>query len=273
MYFAKADASALYVTPYSPSELTWSEKGVTVTQTTRFPEEQVSTLTIGGGPASFALPLRVPAWATGGFRVTVNGRAVPGTPVPGGYFSVRRTWRAGDTVRVLVPFRLRAERALDDPTLQTLFLGPVNVPWPGQPGRPRPVDRAPAVCAVRQRRPLRRSAAPSLTPVSGKPLHHTLNGVGFAPFAEGTEDPTHACFRRSEPRVVFGAFDAGVANPARGDGVTLLDEIWAGALFGSKGALVTRVRTTVADRALAGLPSGMDGDRAARTAQNASYAA
>ena len=38
VYFTKADDSALYVNLYSPSTLTWSAKGVTVTQTTGLPE-------------------------------------------------------------------------------------------------------------------------------------------------------------------------------------------------------------------------------------------
>jgi DUF1680 family protein len=127
VYFQKADGGALYVNLYSSAALTWAEKGVTVTQTTGFPFEQGSTLTIGGGGAAFDLLLRVPSWATAGFRVTVNGRAVSGTPRPGSYFRVSRTWRAGDVVRVAFPYRLRVERALDDPSLQTLFLGPVNL--------------------------------------------------------------------------------------------------------------------------------------------------
>ncbi|GAA2271063.1 hypothetical protein GCM10010415_42030 [Streptomyces atrovirens] len=61
VYFAKADGSALYVNLYSASRLTWAEKGVTVTQTTRYPQEQDSTLALGGGRASFTLLLRVPS--------------------------------------------------------------------------------------------------------------------------------------------------------------------------------------------------------------------
>jgi len=49
------------------------------------------------------------------------------TPIGGSYFTVSRTWKAGDVVRVAVPFRLRVEKAVDDPTLQTLFHGPVNL--------------------------------------------------------------------------------------------------------------------------------------------------
>ncbi|MGW1785307.1 beta-L-arabinofuranosidase domain-containing protein, partial [Streptomyces sp. NPDC002143] len=48
VYFKAADGSALYVNLYSPSTLTWAEKGVTVTQTTDYPVEQGTTLTFGG---------------------------------------------------------------------------------------------------------------------------------------------------------------------------------------------------------------------------------
>ncbi|MFH8899355.1 beta-L-arabinofuranosidase domain-containing protein [Streptomyces coeruleorubidus] len=264
VYFAKSDGSALYVNLYSPSTLTWAEKGVTVTQTTRYPQEQGSTLAFGGRRAAFTLRMRVPSWATAGFRVTVNGRAVSGTPKPGSYFDVSRTWRAGDTVRIAMPFRTRVEKALDDPSLQTLFHGPVNL-----------VARDAATeylkVGLYGRAGLSGDLSHSLTSVPGKPLHFTLDGREWAPFAEGTEDPTHAYFRRSEPKVFFGGRDSGVANPAKPDGTTLLDELWAGAPFRNKGALVARVRSTVDAWVTAGLLSRADGDKVVSTAGAASY--
>ncbi|OSC61203.1 glycosylase, partial [Streptomyces sp. 4F] len=265
VYFAAADGGALYVNLYSASTLTWAERGVTVTQTTEYPREQGSTLTIDDGGASFALRLRVPSWATAGFRVTVNGRAVPGTPVPGSYFTVSRTWRRGDTVRVRVPFRLRVEKAVDDPSLQALFYGPVNL-----------VARDPSTglleCGLYRDAGLSGDLLPTLTPVPGRPLHYTLDGTEWAPFAEGTEEPTHAYFRRSEPRVVFGGTDSGVANPAKADGTTLLDEVWAGAPFRGKGALVAHVRSTVDAWVDGGLLGREEGEQVVRTARKASYA-
>lgn len=264
VYFKAADGSALYVNLYSPSQLTWSEKGVTVTQTTSYPSEQGSTLTFGGGSAAFGLKLRVPSWATAGFQVTVNGGAVSGTPVAGSYFTVSRTWKAGDVVRVTVPFRLRVEKALDDPTLQTLFYGPVNL-----------VARNSATgylpFGLHTNAALSGDLLPTLTPVSGKPLHFTLNGTEFAPFHEGTEDPTHAYFRRSEPKVVLGGVDSGVANPVKSDGTSLLDEIWAGAPFATKAALVTRVQSTVDSWVAAGLLTQANGRTVVDTAQRATY--
>ncbi|MFK4104946.1 beta-L-arabinofuranosidase domain-containing protein [Streptomyces sp. NPDC019531] len=264
VYFKAADGSALYVNLYSPSQLTWAEKGVTVTQTTSYPSEQGTTLTFGGRSAAFGLKLRVPSWATAGFKVTVNGSTVRGTPVAGSYFTVSRTWRAGDVVRVSVPFRLRVEKALDDPTLQTLFYGPVNL-----------VARNSATSylsfGLYANAALSGDLLPTLTPVSGKPLHHTLNGTEFAPFFEGTEDPTHAYFRRSEPKVVFGKLDSGVVNPVKSGGTSLLDEIWAGAPFATKSALVTKVRSTVSSWVAAGLLGQADGRTVVATAQQATY--
>jgi hypothetical protein len=146
-----------------------------------------------------------------------------------------------------------------------LFYGPVNL-----------VGRDPATEYLRfglyRNAGLSGDLLPSLTPVTGKPLHYTLDGTEFAPFFEGTEDPTHAYFRRSEPRVVFGTTDSGVANPANADGTTLLDDIWAGAPFGGKGALVSRVRATVDAWVSAGLLGRADGDKVVTTARKASYA-
>ncbi|MFJ2172496.1 beta-L-arabinofuranosidase domain-containing protein [Streptomyces sp. NPDC087851] len=264
VYFRKADDSALYVNLYSPSTLTWAERGITVTQTTDYPREQGSTLTIGGGSAAFELRLRVPSWADAGFQVTVNGTAVQGKPLPGSYFAVSRTWRGGDIVRVRVPFRLRVEPTPDDPALQSLFHGPVNLVA-------RSASTSPLRFGLYRNAALSGDLLPTLTPVRGEPLHHTLDGVEFAPFFEGTEDPTHAYFRRDEPRIAFGNTGSGVANPSRPDGTTFLDEVWAGAPFRDKGALVSRVRSTVDAWVSAGLLGRNEGRTVVRTAQSASY--
>ncbi|MEU3613606.1 beta-L-arabinofuranosidase domain-containing protein [Streptomyces sp. NPDC006872] len=266
VYFKAADGSALYVNLYSPSTLTWAEKGVTVTQTTGYPVEQGTTLTFGGSSAAFALKLRVPSWATAGFRVTVNGSAVSGTPVAGSYFTVSRTWQSGDVVRIAVPFRLRVEKALDDPSLQTLFYGPVNLVA-------RNSSTSYLQFGLYANAALSGDLLPTLTAVSGKPLHYILNGTEFAPFHEGTEDPTHAYWRRAEPRIVFGNSDSGVADPAKADGTTLLDEVWAGAPFASKAALVARVQTVVNAWVAAGLLTQADGEKAVSTASAATFVA
>jgi DUF1680 family protein len=264
VYFAAADGKALYVNLYSRSRLNWAQHGVTLTQTTGYPFEQTSTITVRGR-ASFELRLRVPGWARDGFTVHVNGRRVTGPATPGSYFTVSRRWRDGDTVRVRLPFRLRVEQALDNQALQSLFYGPINL-----------VARSASTSYLRfglyRNAGLSGDLSPSLTPVAGKPLHYTLDGVEFAPFLEGTEDPTHVYFTRAEPTVVFGTVDSGVANPAKSDGSTLLDEIWAGAPFTGKAALVKRVKATVDTWVSGGLLTAADGATVLATARKARYA-
>jgi DUF1680 family protein len=58
--------------------------------------------------SSFPLFLRVPAWADGA-SVSVNGKPEPAV-VPGRYAKIQRTWRAGDTVVVRFPMKLRVLR-------------------------------------------------------------------------------------------------------------------------------------------------------------------
>ncbi|GAA4931368.1 alpha/beta fold hydrolase [Streptomyces coeruleoprunus] len=152
----------------------------------------------------------------------VNGRPVPGTATPGSYFTVSRTWHDGDTVRV--------------------SLGPVNL-----------VARDPRRdlhLGLHRNAALSGDLLPSLEPVPREPLHFRLDGVEFAPFFEGTEDPR--LLRRAEPRVLLGTLDSGVTDPARADGTTFLDAIWAAAPFPDESALVTHVRSTVTSWTAAG---------------------
>ncbi|QNP68970.1 glycoside hydrolase family 127 protein [Streptomyces roseirectus] len=263
VYFVAADGGALYVNLFSPSTLEWSGKGVTVTQSTGFPFEQGTTLTVRGD-ARFELRVRVPAWATAGFRVRVNGQAVSGSPVPGSYFAVARDWRDGDVVRVDTPFRMRAERTPDEPSVQAVFYGPLNL-------AARSASTSYLPVSLYRNAALSGDLVSSFTAVDGKPLHFSLGGVEFAPFFEGTEDPTHVYVRRAEPWVVFGGVDSGVANPVKTNGSSLLDEVWAGAPFADRAALVARVRTVVASWVAGGLLGASDGDAVVATAQRAVY--
>ena len=57
------------------SELNWKEKGLTVRQETKFPQEEGTTLIFHASqPAKLTVNLRVPYWATRGMIVKVNGQ-------------------------------------------------------------------------------------------------------------------------------------------------------------------------------------------------------
>lgn len=62
-----------------------------------------------------------------------------------------------------------------------------------------------------------------------------------------------------------------MANAAKEDGTTLLDEVWAGAPFSGKGALVSRGRSVVDARVAAGLLGRADGERAVSAARSATF--
>lgn len=115
----------LYVNLFIPSRLTWAEKGLTLTQTTSFPESETTRLTIDKAPAGeLTLSLRYPSWS-GKPVVKVNGRKVAVKGSPSSYIPVKRKWREGDVVEVTYPMSLRVETAPDTPSRGALLYGPV----------------------------------------------------------------------------------------------------------------------------------------------------
>ncbi|GCB43348.1 glycoside hydrolase family 127 protein [Streptomyces sp. NL15-2K] len=234
VYFRSADGSALYVNLYLASTLRWPERGFVIEQTSTYPAEGVRTLTFREGSGRLDLKLRVPSWATGGFTVTVNGVRERAEAEPGSYLTLSRRWRRGDRVRISAPYRLRVERALDDPAVQSVFHGPVLL-----------VAQSPEqgfrTFSFYKDFTLRGDLSDVLRP-EGRPLHFTTHGLTLAPFFIGDDTRYHAYFRRSEPVVVFGTADSGVPNRARGDGLTFLDVLWEQAPFSTTGRFVRAVR-------------------------------
>ncbi|PZG02629.1 beta-L-arabinofuranosidase domain-containing protein [Micromonospora deserti] len=265
VFFAAADGSALYLNLFIASTLRWAANGVTVEQSTTFPVEQGTRLTIHGN-ATFDLMVRVPSWVGPDFAVTVNGKTLKVDAVPGTYLRVARSWRSGDVVTVSLPFTLRTETAPDDRSLQSLCYGPVNLVT-------RDASRSYRSFGLYRNAALSGDLLPSLTPVEARPLHFTLDGHQVAPFYEGTEDPTHVYFRRSEPTVVFGGRNSGVANPVRANGSSLLDELWSGAPYGSKTELLKTLDTLTNSWVTDGLLSAGDRSAVLAAAKGATFVA
>lgn len=120
------DSGGLYVNMYIPSELTWTDKGVTVRQETRFPEDSYAKLTISAlKPTSFALSFHVPYWAVNGARVSVNGKPIAVKAVPTSYLKLKREWRNGDVVKIDLPMSLHVHRMPDDPDMMAIMYGPL----------------------------------------------------------------------------------------------------------------------------------------------------
>lgn len=116
---------ALWVNLFIPSELRWRERGVTVRQETRYPEDGAVRLSFDAErPAEFALRVRRPGWAARGFAVSVNGRRRRVTQRPGDYVEIRRAWRRGDRVELHLPLPLRLEALPDNPRRAAVLHGP-----------------------------------------------------------------------------------------------------------------------------------------------------
>ncbi|KFA54329.1 hypothetical protein S40293_04808 [Stachybotrys chartarum IBT 40293] len=117
------DNSTLYINQFTPSRLDWSQRGVVVTQTTGFPDEGNSTVTIQGS-GSFSVAIRIPSWATGA-SIAINGEPSGVDAAPGAYAVVEGEWADGDEIAVSLPFSLYTIAANDDPDLAAVAYGPL----------------------------------------------------------------------------------------------------------------------------------------------------
>lgn len=261
IYFRSADESKLFVNLYVPSVLEWSERGVTIEQTTRFPYEGASTLTVRGS-GRLAIALRVPSWTRRGYSVTVNGASQKIVAAPGQYVTLDRQWKNGDRIDIAMPMTFRAERAIDDASVQSIYYGPTLLTVQAAAAGDT-LETGLLNVSLYKHFKLNGDFASMLTPVSGKPLHFTADGRTLAPLfvsdpQAGATQPYHMYVRRHEPSVVFGSIDSGVANTKRDDGVTLLDAVWRGAPFANHERFMAAVKRVATEWRLAGRCSASD---------------
>nr|WP_225956759.1 beta-L-arabinofuranosidase domain-containing protein [Amycolatopsis lexingtonensis] len=117
--------TTLIVNLFLPSVLTWTQRGITVTQTTSYPAGDTTTLTVTGSVSgTWAMRLRIPGWASGA-TITVNGVAQNVTATPGSYATVSRSWASGDTVTVRLPMKVALKAANDNANVAAVTYGPV----------------------------------------------------------------------------------------------------------------------------------------------------
>ncbi|TDH26973.1 hypothetical protein EXU57_09215 [Segetibacter sp. 3557_3] len=124
IYFKSKDNKGLYVNLFVPSTLDWTERKVMVEQTTNFPKEDNTRLTIKGS-GKFDVNVRVPGWATKGFFVTINGKAQTVQAQPGSYLKINRGWKDGDVIELKMPFQFHLDPVMDQQNIASLFYGPI----------------------------------------------------------------------------------------------------------------------------------------------------
>ncbi|MCG5436754.1 beta-L-arabinofuranosidase domain-containing protein [Micromonospora foliorum] len=118
------NGTTLSVNLFAPSVLNWTQRGITVTQTTSFPVSDTSTLTLSGSMSgSWSIRVRIPSW-TNGATIAVNGTVENVATTPGSYATVTRTWAAGDTITVRLPMQVAVRAANDNANVGAITYGP-----------------------------------------------------------------------------------------------------------------------------------------------------
>lgn len=146
VYYESPDT--LWVNLLVPSTVQFTTAGVKLTQETSFPDGDSATLRLAlPKPAEFTLAIRRPYWAGDGFSIAVNGVGVPQpllatfrTGGAGGrgnapgnesqgpvssYVELKRIWKSGDTVTLVIPKSLRLEPTPDNPHVAAIMWGPL----------------------------------------------------------------------------------------------------------------------------------------------------
>ncbi|UCS95873.1 glycoside hydrolase family 127 protein [Echinicola marina] len=124
IYFKDRDNQSLFVNLFVPSTLNWTERQISIVQSTSFPREDQTRLSINGN-GKFTLYLRVPQWASEGFSIMINGKELDIDGAPGTYVKIARQWNDGDTVEYRIPFQFHLEPVMDQQNIASLFYGPV----------------------------------------------------------------------------------------------------------------------------------------------------
>jgi len=117
----------LFVNLFIPSRLTWTDKGMVIAQETKFPDDEVSRITIEKvATQRVTINVRVPSWVDAGkFQIKINGKVESLEAKPGSYVSLERTWKKGDIIEVHLPMKLTYEQMPDGSNFVAFLHGPI----------------------------------------------------------------------------------------------------------------------------------------------------
>ncbi len=182
---------SLFVNLFVASELNWKEKGIQLTQETKFPYEEQTKFVITQSNSPFKLMVRCPSWVKeGALKITVNGKVISYNNHPSSYIAINRKWNKGDVVEVSLPMHNTIEHLPNVPAYISIMHGPIllgaktgtedmkgliadDSRWGQIPsGEKLPVDEAPIFIADNIS-----SITNDLVPVKNEPLHFTVKDV------------------------------------------------------------------------------------------------
>jgi len=192
IYWHKSDS--LYLNLFIASELNWKEKGIKIKQETTFPYEEQTSLKITSGSSDFTMMIRYPEWVKdGALKVSVNGKSIAYTMHPSSYVAIKRKWKKGDVVQVMLPMQDKIEHLPNVSSYIAMLHGPIllgaktgteNIKglvagdsrWGHiASGEKLPIDKAPILIENDFS-----NITKGLVPVKGKPLSFTLPQIKMA---------------------------------------------------------------------------------------------
>jgi DUF1680 family protein len=119
------DADGVWVNLYIASTVTSKACGLSLRQTTTFPNEPRTRLEITSArPVRTAIRVRQPGWCPD-MRIRVNGRRASARAEDNGYVVLDREWRQGDHIDVDLPMRLRTEALPGTTDMVAFVYGPI----------------------------------------------------------------------------------------------------------------------------------------------------
>ncbi|MFV8376280.1 beta-L-arabinofuranosidase domain-containing protein [Flavobacterium sp. LB1P71] len=121
------DKQNLYVNLFIPSTLNWKEKGITLTQNTKFPFEEQSSIRLTLKKSQqFTIKFRYPSWVENGkMKITVNNKEISLTKDVNSYVSIERKWKTGDVIAVVLPMQNKTEQLPDKSAWVSFVRGPI----------------------------------------------------------------------------------------------------------------------------------------------------
>lgn len=121
------DKQNLYVNLFIPSTLNWKEKGISLTQNTKFPFEEQSSITLTLKKSQkFAIKFRYPSWvADGKMKIRVNNKEIALEKDSNSYVSIERKWKTGDVISIILPMHNKTEQLPDKSDWISFVHGPI----------------------------------------------------------------------------------------------------------------------------------------------------
>ncbi len=115
----------LFINLFISSTLDWKEKGVFIEQSTKFPYQNSTDISLKlKKDKTFSLNIRCPEWAQN-FEIFINGKIQDIEAKPSAYLRLKRKWKSGDQITVQFKTSIHLETLPDGSNWSAFVNGPI----------------------------------------------------------------------------------------------------------------------------------------------------